>query len=146
MSLFKSKICYSKSKPHCVSTTMIKRINRKEELCLNRLRVDFLLKEHLYNHNFVNVDNPYCNNCNLRLNTSHFLLKCKKPSITQSRNQFLADLGTILNDDELNILNTLTISQKIKFLIYGHKSLTFDKNCKLLLETSRYISRNLNLQ
>ncbi len=99
LSQFKSKICHKFSADRIVSTMMIKNINRKEELCLNRLRVDLLLKSQLFSHNFP-INSPNCLYCNTPESTKHFLLLCKKPN-------HLNELDVLLNAlDELDLLAT----------------------------------------
>ncbi len=78
LSQFKSKVNILPDFLHTSSTELIG-LTRKQEIHLNRMRVDFVLNSHLHAHNFTGVNNPNCTHCN-KLNTnSHFLLRCQDP-------------------------------------------------------------------
>ncbi len=124
-----------------LSTIVLQNLNRKEEICLNRLRVDLLLKGQLYAHNFRNIQGPKCNNCvNTNVTTKHFLIQCNDPNHTLK----LADLRNAL--DDLNLLeyyNTLRIMEKCNFLLFGNQiDFSFDSNKRLISITAKFIDLN----
>ena len=112
MSRFKSKIRIRNAVVK-MSTVNLKNLNRKEELCLNRLRVDRLLKSHLYSHNFLNVPTPNCKYCKITCSTSHFLLQCRHPAHRNHIDNLLHHLQDI---GAVNLFNQLLLSEKVNFL------------------------------
>ena len=136
LSQLKSKVCHKFCRDLVVSTTMIKNLNRKEELCLNRLRVDLYLKSQLYSHNFANI-NPNCTYCNTGLTTKHFLLSCRHPNRTPI---FEILLNSLDNIQALAYFNTLSMSNKCKFLLIGDKTYSIQTNIKISCITARYIT------
>ena len=140
LSLFKSRI---RNRPYIkTSTVNLKNLNRKEELCLNRLRADLILKSHLYAHNFNSVNNPNCNHCGVHCTTAHFLLNCRDPNHQIRINNLKGDLRDIGVLDKFNQLNQ---TNKINMLLYGHEDLSLDQNKAILLTVSKFIQNNHHL-
>ena len=137
-SLFKSKVrlrpIYLKT-----STIHLKNLNRKEELCLNRLRADLLLKSHLYAHNFTTVNNPNCNHCGVHCTTAHFMLNCRDPNHRIKINRLQGDLHDLGVLDKFNSLNRI---DKLNMLLYGHDELSSDQNNAILRLVSKFIQEN----
>ncbi len=80
LSQLKSNIASIPARNKILSTLHIKNLNRKEELCLNRLRADLILKGQLYSHNFRSILDPRCDFCHSNVSTRHFLIQCQRPS------------------------------------------------------------------
>ena len=136
LSRFKSKTCFNRSRMHSITTMMLKNLNRKEELCLNRLRVDLLLKGHLFAHNFVNITDPRCIYCNRNVTTTHFLLQCQKPDHRVLINDLLNSLVTLQVWDSFG---AMTLKDKCHFLLYGDDSLNLKTNSDIIENTARFI-------
>ena len=119
-----------------MSTVNLKNLNRKEELCLNRLRVDRLLKSHLYSHNFLDVPTPNCKHCKVTCSTSHFLLQCRHPAHRAHIDYLLHHLQDIGAD---NLFNRLRLSEKVNLLLFGHDSLDSVINNSIILKVSKFI-------
>ena len=129
------------TKPTRLPTTLIKNLNRNEEKCLNRLRVDLILKSHLFQHNFLDVQNPNCTYCQKRLTTKHFFIQCQKPSHKLKISNLVHELG----DLGISVLyNSLTLAKKCEFLLYGHVNNTIEQNTNLLSCVSKFIVFNHN--
>ena len=100
---------------------------------LTRLRLNLShLREHKFNHNFLDTINPLCS-CSLEVeSTSHYLLRC--PFYTDHRKILLDNLveiiGTIsnLSDDEL-----------VNLLLYGKESYEMKVNASILKNTIVFI-------
>jgi len=140
LSQFKSKICLN-HKYIKTSTINLKNLNRKEELCLNRLRVDFLLRSHLYSHNFTGIAHPNCTSCNIVLSTSHFLFRCNDPVHNLRINNLLNALR------DLNLytkFNRLRIAEKTDFLQFGSNDLSFEQNSSIIKLTAKF-TKNYHL-
>ncbi len=137
-SQFKSKVRYAKSS-NVLSSTSVNNMNRKEELCLNRLRVDLLLKGHLYSHNFVDVRDPMCNFCNEFVGVKHFFIKCQQPYHKAELRKLLLGLENIHVIDHFNALSQ---TDKCTFLLYGDPKFSFATNSHLLKLTSKFILEN----
>ncbi len=135
LSQFKSKICHRFSADRIVSTTTIKNINRKEELCLNRLRVDLLLKSQLFSHNFP-IISPNCQYCNTPETTKHFLLLCQKPNHLNELDILLNALDSL---EMLTIFNQLSMINKCNFLLFGDKRFNIATNHNIILLTAKFI-------
>lgn len=138
LSLFKSRIRV-RQKHIKTCTVDLKNLNRKEEICLNRLRVDLLLKSHLHSHNFRNVNNPNCSSCNVLCTTTHFLLRCRDPAHRANIDTLLntlQDLGLLINFRNLNQ------NDKINYLLFGNHNLTPDQNEILISKVSKFILEN----
>lgn len=136
LSRFKTKIS---SYPNYLKTSTInlKNLNRKEELCLNRLRVDFLLRSHLYSHNFTGITHPNCTSCNNNtiLSTSHFLFRCNGPAHAPRINNLLNALRDLT---VFNKFNRLRIADKNDFLLYGHSDFDIELNSKIIKLTATF--------
>ncbi len=137
LSQFKSRINF-KFENYTICTTKIPNLSRKEETSLNRLRVDLLLRYHLFGHNFRNVD-PKCRHCNVNLSTIHFLIRCQKPSHLQQISQLHHSLE---NMSLLVFYNSLNISEKCIFLLHGHKDLNFQTNVMIISTVAKFIAEN----
>ena len=143
ISQFKCKISFKIHGNKIISTTQIsKNINRKEEICLNRLRVDLLLTSQLFNHNFRDVTSPNCTYCNKINNIYHFLVKCQRPSHRTNLDHLHNALGNI-DHQILDHFNTLTIKNKTEFLLYGDQHLfKLEHNIQIISITAKFTSEN----
>ncbi len=141
LSEFKSKTSFSKSKIKIISTIMIKNLNRKEEICLNRLRVDLLLPAHLYNHNFPRI-NPNCIHCNVKCSTKHFLVNCQQPAHRQNLENLFTELDGIA-PGLTALFMSKTIPNKCNFLLFGDETLDQKTNFEILKKSSKFIVCNL---
>ena len=97
---------------------------------LTRLRVGLShLREHKYNHNFLDTPNPFCS-CDGKSieSTDHYLLRC--PNHAHSR----AVLFENLNDIDYN-LHFSSDSIDVPVLLYGENTLD-DLTNKKILESS----------
>ena len=123
-----------------LSTISFKKLNRNEEIYLNRLRVDLLLKGHLYAHNFRTIQTPLCNHCNKNVTTKHFLVQCNDPGHKLK----LAELHDVINDiGVLEHFINLNIPEKCMFLLFGDKFLySHETNENLLHEVAKFIIFN----
>ena len=97
---------------------------------LTRLRVRLShLKEHKYQHNFVDTLNPICNCGLLEIeSTSHYLLRCNF-FITQ-RQTLLASISILMGD-----ISNLSDKKKVDLLLYGVGKLGIDINQAILKAT-----------
>ncbi|CAH1798195.1 unnamed protein product, partial [Owenia fusiformis] len=88
-------------------------LTRSNEKILNRLRVDFFLKEHFFSHNFIGVTDNKCP-CGSPENTKHFLLSC--PRHTDDRTNMITALrqNNLLYDE--NIYTNR--NDQVKYLLY----------------------------
>ena len=143
LSNFKYKTSFKRYRVQIISTMMIKNnMNRKEEICLNRLRVDFLLPVHLYHHNFQNI-NPNCTFCNERLSTTHFFIKCRHPN-QQTRIQTLLTALDNIAPGLINHYISKTLQNKCNFLLFGDTTFNLDTNCKILTLSAKFIHSSFN--
>lgn len=141
LSQFKSKVCFKYNPSAIISTTMIKNLNRKEEICLNRLRVDFILRGHLYAHNFRNVIDPKCTFCNANVTTKHFLILCREPTHRAKIENLLQALDNL---GILNHINSLNVSEKCKCLLNGDVIFNFDTNVKVVSVVAKFTADNFD--
>jgi len=136
---YKKKIVFKYTNPKLLSTIQIKSLNRKEEICLNRLRVDLILKGHLYAHNFWHIPDPRCNHCHTTVSTKHFLLQCQKPSHKLEINKIINYLDT---QNLITYFNNLSIMNKCNFLMYGDKNFTFQINLGIIETVAKFVVIN----
>ena len=137
-SQFKCNVYRNRSN-QIISTIQLPQLNRKEEICLNRLRVDLLLRHQLYRHNFDNI-NPNCNFCQTPLTTNHFLFQCKYNPHKLQINSLLASLDDIYPDlFGILLIKYTTVSKKSNFLLYGATDLNFGINCSIIHNTAKFI-------
>lgn len=134
LSRFKSKICKN-SKFIQTSTSRLKNLNRKEEIYLNRLRVDFLLNSHLYSHNFTGVLSPNCTSCGSINSTIHFLYRCQNPAHRPHINALLTALQHL---GVLNTFNLLRQFEKTTFLLFGSDNLNSEINAEIVKLTAKF--------
>jgi len=140
LSQFKFRTSFKRTRVNSLSTTSIKNMNRTEEICLNRLRVDLLLPAQLYQHNFQGI-NPNCNFCYENYTTAHFLIKCRQPDHQLNITTLLTDLDNIA-PGLTAFFQTKTIPNKCKFLLSGDPSLDHNTNCKIVQITAKFILSN----
>ena len=132
-SLFKYRITRRNFDLKDTSTILLNNLTRREEIYLNKLRVDFLLNSHLYSHNFVGVDSPNCRSCKVVNSTVHFLCRCQSPI---HRPRITTLLNALQQLEVMNIYNNLNLSDKTKFLLYGHKDFDLNTNMKIIKLTA----------
>ena len=143
ISQFKRKTSFRINSHKIISSTQIKKnLNRTEEISLNRLRVDLLLNSQLFNHNFRDVASPNCTYCNCINNTKHFLLRCQRPSHLVKINSLLSDLSNI-DTKIIEHLNSLTLDNKTKFLLFGNQILfSIDFNIQIIILVAKFTNEN----
>ena len=141
LSQLKSNIASIPARNKILSTLHIKNLNRKEELCLNRLRADLILKGQLYSHNFRSILDPRCDFCHSNVSTRHFLIQCQKPSHKLEIARLNAHIASL---DLSNFFNNLNILNKCNFLLFGDNSLNYNTNIKLITGTAKFITANFN--
>lgn len=134
LSLFKSKI--SQTEPLIkTSTILLKNLNRKEEIFLNRLRVDFLLNSHFHAHNFTGINSPNCSSCGVINSSIHFLHRCRSPIHRPRINTLLSALQQL---EVINTYNRLRLSEKPKFLMFGSYLFDNETNSKIVKLTAEF--------
>ena len=114
-------------------------LNRTKEITFNRVKCDFIFKDHLFSHNFPGVFDPGCP-CGFRFqSTKHLLFDC--PLFNRTRDEFYFRLGSLPGFD-LEAFNHLNVNSKIGFLLYGD-GLDFSiRQKKMILKmTCEFISR-----
>ena len=101
---------------------------------LTRLRVGLShLREHKYNHNFYDTDNPYCS-CDGISNESvdHYLLCC--PNYARSRIVLFVNLNSINSSVHLTRTSVTT-----EILLYGKDSFDDHINKKIIESTITFL-------
>ena len=100
---------------------------------LTRLRLGLShLREHKFNHNFRDTQNPLCP-CSLETESvSHFFLRC------HSFNQIRMNLKTELHEIDETILD-LPDNALVNLLLYGDKKFDIKSNTRILLCSIKYI-------
>ena len=91
------------------------------------------LREHKRRHNFLDTPSDACSCQNDAETTAHFLLHCNlyagaRNSLNNHINPILESKELVLHDD----------GQRVKFLLYGHDTLTFNENKGVLSATLKY--------
>ena len=104
---------------------------------LFQLRVSLTpLRSHKYRHNFTDTPFDICH-CNQGIeDTNHFLFSC--PDYAIPRATLAASVINILQKNNLNYLGNQS-----KLYLYGHPSIIFSENQKILLSTIKYIKATL---
>ena len=100
---------------------------------LFQLRVSLSpLKSHKFRHNFADTASEICS-CNQGIeDADHFLFYC--PDYASTRATLAASVINILQKNNLNYLGN-----KSQLYLYGHPSIIFTDNRKILLSTIKYI-------
>ena len=100
---------------------------------LFQLRVNLSpLRSHKSRHNFINTPSDICH-CNQGIeDTCHFLFFC--PSYVTQRATLATSVNEILLQNNLNYL----VNQS-KLYLYGHDSINYADNRKILISTLCYI-------
>ena len=100
---------------------------------LFQLRVSLSpLRRHKNRHNFIDTPSDICH-CNQGVeDTSHFLFFC--PSYVTQRANLATSVNEILLKNNLNNLENQT-----HLYLYGHDSINFTDNKKILISTLKYI-------
>ena len=116
-------------KPKIFSVYMILRDFRY----LFQLRVSLSpLRSHKFRHNFADTLSEICR-CNQGIeDTNHFLFSC--PDYATPRATLAANVINILQENNLNYLGNQS-----KLYLYGHPSIIFTDNRKIILSTIKYI-------
>ena len=97
---------------------------------LTKLRVDFSdLREHRFNHKFINCPSPICKCSTEEESTEHFFVRC--PLYASQRNTLLHSMSTIFKND----ISILPDAHLVQLLLYGSKSYNCISN-KMILEAS----------
>ena len=91
------------------------------------------LIEHKKKHNFLDTPSNICTTCNSPENLEHFFLHCTRFSV--ARHEFLKTI-ILLNRD----FHLLEPKVKIKFLLYGDKSLSNITNKSVLKSSIKYLN------
>ena len=92
------------------------------------------LRNHKKNHNFLDTPTDNCLCKNGVENTQHFLFQC--PFYTTHRAALSATVLEILAQKQLNHL-----ANSERIYLYGHQSLSFEENRKVILATIDYIKK-----
>ena len=100
---------------------------------LFQLRVSLSpLRSHKRRHNFTDTPSDICH-CNLGIeDTSHFLFSC--PSYATQRATLMTSVNEILQKNDLDELRN-----QPQLYLYGHRSINYSDNRKILLSTIRYM-------
>ena len=100
---------------------------------LFQLRVSLSpLRSHKRRHNFDDTPSEKCH-CNQGTeDTCHFLFSC--PSYAFQRSALLTSVDDILQKNNLNHLGN-----QLQLYLYGHRSINYTDNRKILLSTIKYI-------
>ena len=94
------------------------------------------LISHKFRHNFADTPSEICS-CNQGIeDTNHFLFSC--PDYTTPRATLTASVMNILQKNNLNYLGN-----KSQLYLYGHPSIIFTDNKKIILSTIKYIKATL---
>ena len=90
------------------------------------------LRSHKNRHNFIDTPSDICH-CNQGVeDTSHFLFFC--PSYVTQRAILASSVNEILLKNNLNHLENQS-----QLYLYGHDSINFTDNRKILISTLKYI-------
>ena len=90
------------------------------------------LRSHKMRHNFLDTPSDICH-CNLGIeDTNHFLFLCSSYAI--QRATLATSINGILQNNNLNDLG-----KQSQLYLYGHRSINYSDNRKLLLSTIKYI-------
>ena len=101
---------------------------------LTRLRVGLShLREHKYNHNFLDTNDPYCS-CDRKSveSNDHYLLRC--PNHIHHRNVLFENLNRI--DDNLHFSSD---SVKVQTLLYGENIFSDHVNKRILESNIKFV-------
>ena len=100
---------------------------------LFQLRVSLSpLRSHKRRHNFIDTPSDICH-CNQGIeDTSHFLFSC--PSYVNKRAALITSVNEILRKNNLNNLRN-----QLQLYLYGHSSIIYSDNRKILMSTIKYI-------
>ena len=94
------------------------------------------LISHKFRHNFADTPSEICS-CNQGIeDTNHFLFSC--PDYATPRATLTASVMNILQKNNLNYLGN-----KSQLYLYGHPSIIFTDNKKIILSTIKYIKATL---
>ena len=100
---------------------------------LTRLRTNLShLRDHKFQHNFLDTLNPLCS-CNIEIeSTSHYLLRCSF---------FILIRKTLLDNiiELVGPISNLSDDQLVNLLLYGDNSFCFETNKLILNFTIAYI-------
>ena len=104
---------------------------------LTKIRVDCSdLRDHRFNHGFLNCPSPLCRCGSADETSEHFLARC--PLFATQRATLLTTISRILNND----ISILPVSHLSTLLMYGSKAYNTITNKLLILEaTITYIKR-----
>ena len=104
---------------------------------LFQLRVSLSqLRSHKFRHNFADTPSEICR-CNQGIeDTNHFLFSC--PDYATPRATLAANVINILQKNNLNYLGNQS-----QLYLYGHPSIIFTDNRKIILSTIKYIKATL---
>ena len=95
------------------------------------------LISHKFRHNFADTPSEICS-CNQGIeDTNHFLFSC--PDYATPRATLTASVMNILQKNNLNYLGN-----KSQLYLYGHPSIIFTDNKKIILSTIKYIKATLH--
>ena len=90
------------------------------------------LLSHKKRHNFIDTPSDICH-CNQGIeDTSHFLFSC--PSYVNERATLMSNVNEILRKMNLNHLQN-----QLQLYLYGHPSIIYSENRKILMSTIQYI-------
>ncbi len=115
------------------STTSLN-LHRSNEILINRLRVGLLLNAKRYSHNFLDTPSPACRCGHHYQDESHIFFNCTL--VTHHRRTLLRSLAEL---DMLDRFDHLNNSEKIKLLLYGDITNTFEINRQIILATSKFL-------
>ena len=91
---------------------------------------------HKFRHNFADTPSEICS-CNQGIeDTNHFLFSC--PDYATPRATLTANVMNILQKNNLNYLGN-----KSQLYLYGHPSIIFTDNKKIILSTIKHIKATL---
>ena len=94
------------------------------------------LRSHKWRHNFADTPSEICR-CNQGIeDTNHFLFSC--PDYATPRATLSANVINILQKNNLNYLGNQS-----QLYLYGHPSIIFTNNRKIILSTIKYIMATL---
>ena len=90
------------------------------------------LKSHKRRHNCIDTPTDWCDCLCAPEDTHHFLIKCNK--YAESRINLCSSVTDILA-----LRQQLTLSENVNLYLYGHVSLNYLENKKILLSTIKFI-------
>jgi hypothetical protein len=133
---FKFKICmFFRGKKNALASTKL-RLNRRDEIYLNRTRCDLAFRSHIHSHNFTTVPDPSCA-CGCRSQTTrHILFHC--PLLLEPCRLLFENLFLINNFE--TIFESLTQINKINTLLFGNEQFSQQVNQKVVSHTAEYVA------